>query len=101
MPRKKTAPAEPEGKETPEELVEIIRETRKHLVTKEMEGKHLHCMDCGREFYQGMKIYTAKYKSGAISIVCPVCACKKKIRLKTPYISVDAMLNLKIERRAE
>ena len=100
-PKKKQMPVAPMKAETPEDLIEIIRETQKHLVSKEMEEKHLHCMDCGREFYQGMKIYTAKYKSGAISIVCPVCACKKKIRLKTPYISADAMRRLKIERRAE
>lgn len=88
-------------KKTASELIKAIREAQKNLVTKEMEENGLHCMDCGREFCQGMKIYTAKYKSSAISIVCQVCSCKKKIRLKTPYISADAMRNLKIGRRAE
>lgn len=57
------------------------------------EWFHLpRCMDCGREIPDHMKNYTVKSASGrGILVVCPICASKPGIRLKTPYISYDGL----------
>ena len=56
------------------------------------------CMDCGRVLTPQMKKYTAKYWDNGIAVVCPVCAQKEIVRLRMPYISVDAKRLLKIEK---
>ena len=58
----------------------------------EEEWFHLpHCMDCGREIPVNMKNYTIKLSNGLTLVVCPICASKPGIRLKTPYISYDGL----------
>lgn len=50
------------------------------------------CMECGREIPEGMKNYTVKSSIGfGTSVVCPICASKPGIRMKTPYISYDGL----------
>ena len=56
------------------------------------------CMDCGRVLTPQMKMYTTKYWDNGIAVVCPVCAQKEIVRLRMPYISVDAKRLLKIEK---
>ena len=60
---------------------------------REEEWFHLpHCMECGREIPIHMKNYTVKSAIGfGTSVVCPICASKPGIRLKTPYISYDGL----------
>lgn len=59
---------------------------------REEEWFHLpHCMDCGREIPVHMKNYTVKLSNGLTLVVCPICASKPGIRLKTPYISYDGL----------
>ena len=63
---------------------------RDHL---EDEWFHLpRCMDCGRVIHEGTRNYTVKSAIGlGTSVVCPICASKPGIRLKTPYISYDGL----------
>ena len=79
--------------EAPE--MEIVRMPKKERDqdTREEEWFHLpHCMDCGREIPIHMKNYTVKSAIGfGTSVVCPICASKPGIRLKTPYISYDGL----------
>lgn len=56
------------------------------------------CMACGREMGPAMRRYTVKYRKGGIAVVCPLCAHREEIRLKTPYVSVDAVRLLKLEK---
>ena len=59
---------------------------------REEEWFHLpHCMDCGREIPVHMKNYTVKRSNGLTLVVCPICASKPGIRMKTPYISYDGL----------
>lgn len=59
----------------------------------EDEWFHLpRCMDCGRVIHEGTRNYTVKSAIGlGTSVVCPICASKPGIRLKTPYISYDGL----------
>ena len=87
MPRKKKTPdpAEPVTSVTPVTAVTSP-------VTRSREKKVYRCMDCGREIYTWIneKVYTVKYRKGGIAIACPVCAMKKKVRLRTEGITYDA-----------
>lgn len=58
----------------------------------------LHCMDCDRliDVWAGEKIYTVKYRSGRIAVVCPACALHKTIRMKTEGVTYDAKRFLNI-----
>ena len=44
-----------------------------------------------REIPVHMKNYTVKLSKGLTLVVCPICASKPGIRLKTPYISYDGL----------
>ena len=59
----------------------------------EDEWFHLpHCMDCGRVIPDGVKNYTVKYRNRVpMAVVCPACATKGNVRVKTPYISYDGL----------
>ena len=59
----------------------------------EDEWFHLpQCMDCGRKIPVTMKNFTVKSAIGlGTAVVCPICASKPGIRLKTPYISYDGL----------
>lgn len=65
---------------------------------REDEWFHLpRCMDCGREIPDHMKNYTVKSASGrGTLVVCPICASKPGIRLKTPYISCDGLEEIRL-----
>lgn len=58
----------------------------------------LHCMDCDRlvDIWAGEKIYTVKYRSGRIAVVCSSCALHKTIRMKTEGVTYDAKRFLNI-----
>ena len=50
------------------------------------------CMECGRKIPNDLKNYTVKSSIGfGTAVVCPICASKPGIRLKTPYISYDGL----------
>ena len=88
-------------KETPETAVTL--ETQKSPaavsnVTNVTNVTKFCCMDCGRVLTPQMKMYTVKYWDNGIAVVCPVCAQKEIVRLRMPYISVDAKRLLKIEK---
>lgn len=85
MPRKKktAAPAEPV---TPVTKVTPVTPP----VTHSREKTGYRCMDCEKAIYAWMKIYTVKYRKGGIAITCPICALKKKVRLRAEGITYDA-----------
>ena len=58
----------------------------------------LHCMGCDRlvDIWAGEKIYTVKYRSGRIAVVCSSCALHKTIRMKTEGVTYDAKRFLNI-----
>lgn len=66
--------------------------------TQAKEYPIVHCMDCDRlvDIWAGEKIYTVKYRSGRIAVVCPSCALHKTIRMKTEGITYDAKRKLNI-----
>ena len=89
--QKKETPVTLETAETPETL-EVTLET-----AETPEGPALPCcMNCGRVLLPTMQRYTVKYRKKGIAIVCPICAQSSTVRLKTPYISVDAARLLKL-----
>lgn len=80
-------------KEAPERKIVRLPKKERDQDTREEEWFHLpRCMDCGREIPDHMKNYTVKSASGrGTLVVCPICASKPGIRLKTPYISYDGL----------
>lgn len=62
-------------------------------VTRSREKNVYRCMDCGRKIctWINEKVYTVKYRKGGIAIACPVCAMKKKVRLRAEGITYDAV----------
>ena len=85
-------------KETPETAVTLETQKSPASVTNVTNVTKFCCMDCGRVLTPEMKKYTAKYWDKGIAVVCPVCAQKEIVRLRMPYISVDAKRLLKIEK---
>ncbi|MBO6093738.1 MAG: hypothetical protein J6P40_08975 [Oscillospiraceae bacterium] len=86
----------PRHKKTHEEEVQerkINQQPEADPNQRDVEWFHLpHCMDCGREIPLHMKNYTIKSATGrGTLVVCPICASKPGIRLKTPYISYDGL----------
>ena len=85
-------------KETLETAVTLETQKSPASVTNVTNVTKFCCMDCGRVLTPQMKKYTAKYWDNGIAVVCPVCAQKEIVRLRMPYISVDAKRLLKIEK---
>ena len=87
MPRHKKKQEE----ETPKR--EAVPQLKEAQDQQDEEWFHLpHCMECGRVIPDHMKNYTVKSAIGfGTSVVCPICASKPGIRLKTPYISYDGL----------
>lgn len=85
--------AKNQEKEAPERKIVRLPKKERDQDTREEEWFHLpHCMECGREIPVHMKNYTVKSAIGfGTSVVCPICASKPGIRLKTPYISYDGL----------
>ena len=79
--------------EAPEREIVRLPKKERDQDPREEEWFHLpHCMECGREIPVHMKNYTVKSAIGlGTSVVCPICASKPGIRLKTPYISYDGL----------
>lgn len=85
-------------KETLETAVTLETQKSPASVTNVTNVTKFCCMDCGRVLTPEMKKYTAKYWDKGIAVVCSVCAQKEIVRLRMPYISVDAKRLLKIEK---
>ena len=85
-------------KETLETAVTLETQKSPASVTNVTNVTKFCCMGCGRVLTPEMKKYTAKYWDKGIAVVCPVCAQKEIVRLRMPYISVDAKRLLKIEK---
>ena len=85
--------AKNQEQEAPERKIVRMPKKERDQDTREEEWFHLpHCMECGREIPIHMKNYTVKSGIGfGTSVVCPICASKPGIRLKTPYISYDGL----------
>ncbi len=90
--------AKNQEKEAPERKIVRLPKKERDQDPREEEWFHLpHCMDCGREIPVHMKNYTVKSAIGfGTSVVCPICASKPGIRLRTPYISYDGLEEIRL-----
>lgn len=92
----------PRQKKNTEEKMLGRKTTQPHKMERdedprEEEWFHLpHCMDCGRAIPVHMKNFTVKLSNGLALVVCPICASKPGIRLKTPYISYDGLEEIRL-----
>ncbi|MBR3429713.1 MAG: hypothetical protein IKG87_06415 [Clostridia bacterium] len=76
----------------------VQQPVRENANSQAKEYPILHCMGCDRlvDIWAGEKIYTVKYRSGRIAVVCPSCALHKTIRMKTEGVTYDAKRFLNI-----